>query len=255
MGYPHDNLSNLKDNKLNNNLGVTPVLIACDNSGSMIEYVDVVNNCIHDMIEGLQESKSLKNKIELSIVTFNCEYIEIVPFTRVSNINLENIKKVEQSTLATYFGMAMSMSVRALAEEKQRFKDNGIKYYQPNLIVISDGRPEFEETATTNKGIREVQNKIETEHWTCIPIFIGEADAAGIDYMKKICVPSQDGKRTVIHFNSSNKAADIVKAFQFISKSIDVSATTRTMSTDELKSKLSEDDDKRKFIHKMNFNK
>lgn len=49
MDYPKDSLAGAKATRANSKAGVTPVLILCDNSGSMSGYVDTVNQCLVKM--------------------------------------------------------------------------------------------------------------------------------------------------------------------------------------------------------------
>lgn len=220
MNYPKDSLARAKATRTNVKPGVTPVLILCDNSGSMQKYVDTVNKCLLDLIKDLKKVPVLANKIELSIVSFNTVCCEILPFTRVANIDTRTMKKLEPEEWATYLGMALSRSVELLTAEKEQFKKARIDYTQPNLIVLSDGMPEHEKASDTEAGVQAIQEKIKKERWNCIPIFIGRNGGKEPEIMREICVPDADGKRDYIRFDSSDKAADIVEAFKFASMSI-----------------------------------
>jgi len=172
MDYPKDSLAGAKATRTNSKAGVTPVLILCDSSGSMKSYVDTVNQCLISLIKDLKGNPVLSHKIDLRIVSFNIDYIEILPFTIVERIDISKLKKVEQSDWATYLGTALSQAVDELTEEKAIFKASNAEYTQPNLIVLSDGYPEEENITDTMRGIKAIQAKIQNERWNCIPIFI-----------------------------------------------------------------------------------
>lgn len=260
MTQPKDSLARARATKTNFKPGVTPVLILCDNSGSMQDYVDTMNKCILDLIEDLKSAPVLANKIELAIMSFNTKCVEILPFTRVSNINICDIKKIEPEEWATYLGMALNESVEMLANEKEQFKKAKTDYTQPNLIVLSDGEPEYEDESVTNAGVRAIQNKIRNERWNCIPIFIGNNNGVEPKIMKDICVPDASGKRDYIKFDSSDKGADIVEAFKFASMSIGAvgenadGPMANPMSSSELKERILRNRKQRKsFADRMKF--
>ena len=221
MNYPKDSLEGAKAKRSNPKAGISPVLILCDNSGSMSNYVETVNNCITDIIKDLQNDPVRSNKIDLRIVSFNTEYLEILPFTIVSAIQLSDLKKVEKAEWATFLGTALSKAVKELSDEKALLKEAKVTYTQPNLIVISDGYPEKEDPEVTASGIKAVQDKISKERWNCIPIFLGYNHDSNI--MNDIAVPDLNGNnKEAITFSSRDKKNDIIKAFQFASMSISV---------------------------------
>ena len=56
MDRPKDSLAGAKATRSNSKAGVTPVLILCDNSGSMKHYVSIVNQCIISLINDLKQN-------------------------------------------------------------------------------------------------------------------------------------------------------------------------------------------------------
>lgn len=254
MDYPKDSLAGAKATRANSKAGVTPVLILCDNSGSMSNYVDTVNQCLINLIKDLKGNPVLSHKIDLRIVSFNTQYIEILPFTIVERIDMSKLKKVEQSDRATYLGTALSKAVEELAEEKAMFKASTAEYTQPNLIVLSDGYPEKENATDTVRGIKAIQTKIQNERWNCIPIFIGYD--LGNNVMDDISVPDEYGNKTVITFHSNDKKSDIIEAFKFASMSVGAvgeqagDPSYKPMSTSELKQKILEAENRMKTIKK-----
>lgn len=254
MGYPKDSLAGARATRLNPKAGVTPVLILCDNSGSMKRYVDTVNKCVVGLIQDLKNNPVLSHRIDLRIVSFNVEYTEILPFTMVDRIEVSRLKKVEQAEWATHLGTALTKAVNELAEEKAVFKASNAEYTQPNLIVISDGYAEQEKVSFTAKGIKDVQDKIQNERWNCIPIFIGHEYDSNI--LGDISVPDSYGHKTVIAFDSNNKNDDIIEAFKFASMSVGAvgeqagDPSYERLPTSELKQKIVEAKERRKAIQK-----
>lgn len=254
MDYPKDSLAGAKATRANSKAGVTPVLILCDNSGSMSSYVETVNQCLINLIQDLKGNPVLSHKIDLRVVSFNTQYVEILPFTMVDRIDISKLKKVEQADWATFLGTALSKAVEELAEEKAVFKASSAEYTQPNLIVLSDGQPEKEDPTVTAKGIKDVQSKIQNERWNCIPIFIGHDYGSNI--LSDISVPDHRGNKTVITFDSNDKESDIIEAFKFASMSVGAvgeqagNPSYKPMSTSELKQKIIDAEKRREKIKK-----
>lgn len=259
MNYPKDSLAGARATRANSKAGITPVLILCDNSGSMYNNVSTVNECLVNLIQDIKNNSVLSHKIDLRIVSFNTQYVEILPFTMVDRIDMSKLKKVEQAEWATYLGTALLRAVEDLSEEKAMFKASNAEYTQPNLIVLSDGFPEKENPSITAKGIKAIQNKIQTERWNCIPIFIGHDygnNVPGNNILSDISVPDDDGKKTVITFDSSDKNNDIIEAFQFASMSVGAvgeqagDPSYKPMPTNQLQKKIREAAERRNKLKK-----
>ena len=255
MERPKDSLAGAKATRSNSKAGVTPVLILCDNSGSMKHYVSIVNQCIISLINDLKQNSILSHKIDLRIVSFNTDYNEILPFTMVDRIDVASLKKVEEQDWATFLGTALSKAVKELADEKAMFKASHAEYTQPNLVVLSDGYPQKEEASATVAGISAIQDKIKNERWNCIPIFIGHDYGSSI--LEDISVPDSYGNRTVITFDSNDKKSDIIAAFKFASMSVGAvgeeagAPSYKPMSTAELKKKIIDAEKRRKTISQI----
>lgn len=252
MERPKDSLAGAKATRSNSKAGVTPVLILCDNSGSMKSYVSTVNQCIISLINDLKQNSVLSHKIDLRIVSFNTDYKEILPFTMVDRIDMASLKKVEEEDWATYLGTALTKAVKELSDEKAMFKASHAEYTQPNLVVLSDGEPQKEEVSATEAGIKAIQEKIKNERWNCIPIFIGHDYGSSI--LEDISVPDSYGNRTVITFDSNDKKSDIIAAFKFASMSVGAvgeeagDPSYKPMSTTELKKKIIDAEKRKKTV-------
>lgn len=61
-----------------------------------------------------------------------------MPFTTAMDI--DNIPKL-QATGATPLGQAVQLALQSLNERKLEYQKAGVAYYQPWLVIISDGEP------------------------------------------------------------------------------------------------------------------
>ena len=115
------------------------VSLCIDTSGSM------AGGKIQELIEGLnlfydaiEEDDDAHDAAEVSIVEFNSGANLIQDFA-----NIEALKRVSTiiATGATHMGEGVNLALDALERRKKTYSDNGVLYYQPWLVLMTDGHP------------------------------------------------------------------------------------------------------------------
>lgn len=231
--------------KTNKNRDVVPTLVLVDNSGSMSDYVDEVNEAVKDFVNRLKSDPVTFNKIDLCIASFNNEYREILPFTRIPNISyIEKIKKPDKNP--TLLGTAVSKAVNSLAAEKWKLKNNEIPYNQPILVILSDGIPQFEDKDDTNKGIADIQRKISNEKWCSLAFLAGDHPESSKELLEKFT------SHGVLCQNNDNQLQNIVDMFKYASASVTVVAEDNQSNAGYSNVTLAPADD---FLRKMELKK
>lgn len=220
-------LEKLKDaDGVNKNVKVAPVLVLCDTSGSMKEYVGTLQKCLDAMVGTLKQSNSLRNSVDLCIATFNADFDILLPFTRLPYVG--SVPQIQPSEWGTYLGTAVKKAVELLAEEKEKLKAAG-DYVQPALIILSDGMPEHEDDKVTKAGIAELQKKIDEERWNCTPILMGRRFAGQDTVLGKYGLK---GKAFI--FDSTDQASNIIAGIKFASASVRCTTEGNTSSMETL---------------------
>lgn len=116
-----------------------PCLLVLDTSGSMGgASIQQLNAGVRQFIQALQDDDTAKHSVEVAIMVAGEMVEEVMPFTTASHI--EQTVTFDASGL-TPLGEAVSRGLDMLEQRKAEYQQTGISYYQPWLVVISDGRP------------------------------------------------------------------------------------------------------------------
>lgn len=116
-----------------------PVCLCLDISVSMSgQPIKQLNSGIEQFYSELREDPRTAESCEVALVTFGFEAELVEDFETVdkkSNVNL----KTNGTTNMT---AGVKLALEKLSERKHKYKNNGVDYYQPWLIIMSDGAPD-----------------------------------------------------------------------------------------------------------------
>lgn len=114
-------------------------LLVLDTSSSMSgEPINELNEGIRVFINELQKDEVAAFSVELGIIEFGAHVREVLPFTTVAG--LDGIPSLKASG-ATPMGGAVELALQKLEQRKETYKRTGVAYYQPWMVLISDGAP------------------------------------------------------------------------------------------------------------------
>ncbi len=127
-----------------------PCMLVLDTSASMSgEPINELNDGLLRFVQSTQQDESAAYSVELGIISAGGSVREIMPFTCVADIREVHAM---QASGNTPLGSAVSLALQRLDERKQAYKDNGVPYFQPWLVIISDGAPTDEYLAAANQA-------------------------------------------------------------------------------------------------------
>lgn len=114
-------------------------MLVLDTSGSMSGApIHELNQGLQAFVEAVQEDEMSAYSVEVGVITAGGTVREELPFTTANAIR-------EVSPLVadgiTPLGAAVELALRRLEERKAAYKRAGVAYYQPWLVIISDGEP------------------------------------------------------------------------------------------------------------------
>ena len=127
-----------------------PCMVVLDTSGSMgggvlggifssgATPIDQLNEGFQRFLEALKEDEVAAYSVEVGVITAGGSVQEVLPFTTA--IQIDGVRPF-QATGQTPLGSAVELALKRLDERKVEYKRNGVPYYQPWLVVISDGAP------------------------------------------------------------------------------------------------------------------
>lgn len=155
------------DDLVDNPTPRVPVSLCLDTSGSMsgspIQELVRGVNLFYDAID---EDDDAHDSAEINIVEFNSSAGLVHDFASIER--LQRISSLAASG-ATAMGAGVNLALDTLETRKATYSDKGVLYYQPWLVLMTDGAP----TDNIDIAVRRVVDMVEAKKLTVIPIGIG----------------------------------------------------------------------------------
>jgi len=156
-----------------------PICLVLDRSSSMstnssilvsnARPIDELNEGIKLFFTSLKEDEVARYSAEVAIVAFAGVPELIVNFDTVDKIDPPKIE-IDYQRDGTSLGSAVKLAIENLNVRKERYKSTGIDYYQPWLLLMTDGQP----TDNTHYDIAPtVRDMVNSRKLTVFPIGIG----------------------------------------------------------------------------------
>ena len=166
-----NNLLVRQEDLVNNPTARVPVCLCLDTSGSMDgQPINELNEGVRLFYEAIKEDETALYSAEVSIVTFGGNNAECI--ADFASLELQpNAPKLLASGM-TPMGEAVNMALDLLQRRKDEYKDRGVDYYQPWLVLMTDGEPngdKSELSCAINRTVELVNQK----KLTVFPIGIG----------------------------------------------------------------------------------
>lgn len=164
------------DDLLDNPTPRVPVVLCLDCSGSMMGApIEELNRGVKSFYEEVYADEVARYSAEISIVTFGPVQVE----TDFQTLDVQPNPPILRADGLTPMGEAVKKSLDVLEERKKKYRDNGVDYYQPWLVLMTDGYPEGGSLQILNEQVARVSQMVQGRKLTVFPIGIGErADMA-----------------------------------------------------------------------------
>lgn len=147
-----------------------PCMLVLDISGSMAGApIEQLNQGVAAFLEELHQDDLAMFSVDVGVVTAGQNVSLSVPFTNASN--LQQMPTFEADGL-TPLGEAVSLALQHLEQRKREYQRNGVPYYQPWLVIISDGAPtdEWQSAATSARELAQNRKLVS------LPVGVAGAD-------------------------------------------------------------------------------
>lgn len=157
------------DDLVDNPTPRVPVSLCLDCSGSMNGApIRELNEGVATFYEALFSDEIARYSAEISIVTFGPAKLEV----DFQTLDMNNRPPVLGASGMTPMGEAVKISLDSLEKRKEEYQRNGVDYYQPWLVLMTDGGPNGN-PAVLEEQIRRVCSMVENKKLTVFPIGIG----------------------------------------------------------------------------------
>lgn len=190
-----------------------PICICLDLSGSMRgEKFIKMKEGIADFCNAILNDPKAKRSAEIAVITFNSECTVYRKFARLTEaIHLDGVTP----RTGTIFSPAINTALDILEQRKMEYQSLGMEYYQPWLLVFSDGLP-ADKCECVQQRTRELE---ERKKLLVLPIYILPSNVK--ESVKKRTLDFMGGfSATNLVSVDSNNIKDF---FEFLSRSIHVS--------------------------------
>jgi len=145
-----------------------PICLVLDISGSMSgDPINELNRGVQEFFDAVLSDEVAKYSAEVAIVTFESSAAVELDFESIE----KQRSKVRTLTTGglTAMGSAVNMSLDLLERRKKEYQDAGVDYYQPWLVLMTDGAPTDEISNSANR-CADLVNK---RKLTVFPVGIG----------------------------------------------------------------------------------
>ena len=162
---------------VNNPTPRVPVCLCLDVSGSMDGApIDELNQGVRLFYDAIKDDEVALYSAEVSIVTFGGNDATcIVDF---ASLELQPNPPHLSAYGITPMGEAVNMALDLLERRKEEYKDKGVDYYQPWLVLMTDGEPNGD-SRQLQTAITRTCSMVSAKKLTVFPIGIGiKADMA-----------------------------------------------------------------------------
>lgn len=200
------------DDLVNNPTTRVPVCLVLDHSGSMQRHgaIESLNMGVRMFYDAIKEDEIARYSAEIAIVTFNSEITVLEDFSLVDDKKFFELK----AEGGTRLGGAIKEALRLLEARKQMYKDTGVDYFQPMLIIMTDGKPgDPEDVVVAQHMTKELESN---KKLVIFPITVGSDDnSMVVDEMNEV-LSNFSNKRKALHL----KDLKFNQFFEWLSKSI-----------------------------------
>ena len=156
---------------VNNPTPRVPVCLCLDVSGSMMgNPIDELNRGVRLFYDAIKDDEVALYSAEVSIVTFGGKSAScIIDF---ASLELQPNPPYLSASGMTPMGEAVNPALDLLEQRKKEYRDKGVDYYQPWLVLMTDGEPNGD-SQELQTAIMRTSNMVNSKKLTVFPIGIG----------------------------------------------------------------------------------
>ncbi|MES1024002.1 VWA domain-containing protein [Gloeocapsa sp. BRSZ] len=157
-----------------------PVVLLCDTSGSMAgQPITALNAGIAAFRDDVFRDDTASLRVEVALVTFGPVRL-VRDFVTIDNFT----SPLLQADGVTPMGEAIEFALDLLEQRKETYKTNGIQYYRPWVLLITDGAP-------TDNWFQAAQRVRQAEMQRRLSFFAIGVEGADMNTLRQIAPPER----------------------------------------------------------------
>ncbi len=170
----NDDLLVRLEDLVNNPTARVPICLCLDTSGSMSgRTINELNKGVRLFYDAIREDETALYSAEICIVTFGDAAECISDF---ASLEVRPDAPILTADGLTPMGEAVNIGLDLLEKRKNEYKARGVDYYQPWLVLMTDGGPNGR-PSELSRAIKRTVDLVNQKKLTVFPIGIGsEAD-------------------------------------------------------------------------------
>jgi len=119
-----------------------PVVCTIDVSGSMDgKPLEEVKTGLEQFVNDILSDPQAKKSVDLCLITFGGTVEILQRFAPIDTIDIQSVLQKLSSKSTTPMGTALRTAFQELEEWKQNLRGQGVSYYRPWLLLLTDGLP------------------------------------------------------------------------------------------------------------------
>ena len=169
-----------------------PICFCLDTSGSMDAPTpsgrtrnQELNDAFSKFRSAMKANEEVNSSADIAIITFGGTAAIHKNFGPISSTDIPQIEVKSRSL--TPLGEAIQIGLKLLEIRKQGYKDKGIKYFQPWLVVLTDGEPEGKDAVENMEEAIKLTTTLEQEN-KLVVFNIGIGSDANLEILQRLSV-------------------------------------------------------------------
>jgi len=159
-----------------------PCVLLLDTSGSMQgSPIVALNAGVRTFRDHLVRDPLASRRVEVAVVSFDGEVKVVQDFVTADQFDPPVLTAQGMTLMATGISKALDM----IQERKRTYRANGIAYYRPWILMITDGEPQGETEPMVDATIRRLHAGEENKH---VAFFAVAVQGANVPRLQQISV-------------------------------------------------------------------
>ena len=170
-----------------------PILLCLDRSGSMSGGpIEELEAALEQFSQDLREDPSVAAKVDVGVIIFN-EMVQWTDFTNSTEFNPPQL----HAEGGTKMSFAMKVSLDMCERRKDIYRQNGIAYHRPWIVLITDGYPDHDELQEITEIQQRLMSAEENRRAAIFTVACGEESDNLAEWLtQNVTPPNRPAKRT-----------------------------------------------------------